>query len=1091
MFQRPRRTCRNRQPILSQPLTPTRETSSSLRTHSVSQPLPVLIQPSPRTSRSQTRAQFTPLVPLSPAAPSNVTEEHVVCPICALQVDDNGPGLMCGRCSTWFHPSCLFITEAEYNTLSQSEGDWHCDHCKSVLANRIMWGDLNGEQAILDKVRAAYKEITSWSKNIFLLPRGKAASAFIKELTRLINLFVGKTSWERLALPLMHVFMPIMLQKPSKKSKAKDHARFLSSRLEKWSAGDLESLMNECREIQKRLLSPKKRKSESNRKAFCRLMLAGKVKKAMGYINNNTDVKGVHTVSNEIRDILQKKHPKAELPDPDALLTITKPPVQNVIFESLTADLIRTSSKQLNGSGGPTLIDSDMWKHILCCKSYGNDSLNLAEAIAGLAKRLCCEHVHPACLQELLSSRLIPLDKGLDSDGNPGVRPIGIGEVLRRIIGKSVVSLLKSDVQKAAGCLQMCTGLRSGIEAAVHTTEMVWNEDSTEAILLVDADNAFNRLNRQVALHNVKQTCPPIFTFLNNHYQVPADLILNRASPEDSALRSEEGCTQGDAAAMTFYALGIKPLVEKLNCQDLDPLDSAYRIQSWYADDSNSIGKLLGIRQWWDLLNQHGPMYGYFPKADKTALVLKSPDLLQQANAIFSGTGIEIKCDGHRYLGAAAGSSSFKTTYVEEKVKKWVKDITELAKYSAEEPQIGLSAYTKGLCHRWSFVQRTIPDISSLFSPLEDCIRETLIPAIIGRKVSDLERHILSLPVRHGGLGISNPVLSCEREYSASKMITSSLSDLIYKQETDLGLFDTDAQKEIIKNLKKTKEINLISTQKGIVESIQDATLKRSFALNTEKGSGAWLTALPLKEHGYCLNKTEFRDAICLRYGWSIPKMPHFCGCGQRNSVNHTLICKKGGYVAMRHNNLRDANAEMQREVCRDVVVEPQLLPLENEEVDGVQGDRAAPDISSRGLWSTFERTFYDVRVLHPNAPSYQETDLAVLYQRHEQEKMRKYNTRVMTVERGSFTPLIYTTFGGWGPQATRYHKRLSEKLATKRNEEYHHVLNHMRIKLRFSILRSTLIAVRGERGKRMTSRPFASTSFNLIPEASSYESFL
>ena len=192
----------------------------------------------------------------------------------------------------------------------------------------------------------------------------------------------------------------------------------------------------------------------------------------------------------------------------------------------------------------------------------------------------------------------------------------------------------------------------------------------------------------------------------------------------------------------------------------------------------------------------------------------------------------------------------------------------------------------------------------------------------------------------------------------------------------------------------------------------------------------------------------------------------------------------------MRHNNLRDLNAEMQKEVCRDVVIEPQLLPLENEDIQGTHGDRSAPDISSRGLWSTFERSFFDVRVLHPNAPSYQTIDMDKLYKRHEQEKMRKYNSRVITVERGSFTPLIYTTFGGWGPQATRYHKRLAEKLATKRNEEYSDVLSHMRSKIRFSLLRSALVAIRGERGKKSTTaKSFSSTSFNLIPEVPGYES--
>ena len=193
----------------------------------------------------------------------------------------------------------------------------------------------------------------------------------------------------------------------------------------------------------------------------------------------------------------------------------------------------------------------------------------------------------------------------------------------------------------------------------------------------------------------------------------------------------------------------------------------------------------------------------------------------------------------------------------------------------------------------------------------------------------------------------------------------------------------------------------------------------------------------------------------------------------------------------MRHNNLRDLNADLQREVCHDVVVEPRLLPVNDDEVQGTLADRAAPDISSRGLWSTFERTFYDVRVFHPNCPSYLSTDISKLYKSHEQEKMRKYNSRILTVERGSFSPLIYTTFGGWGPQATKYHKHLAQKLASKRNEAYSDVLNHMRARVRFSLLRSVLVAVRGERGRKYPApKPFASTSFNLIPDAGDYESF-
>ena len=115
---------------------------------------------------------------------------------------------------------------------------------------------------------------------------------------------------------------------------------------------------------------------------------------------------------------------------------------------------------------------------------------------------------------------------------------------------------------------------------------------------------------------------------------------------------------------------------------------------------------------------------------------------------------------------------------------------------------------------------------------------------------------------------------------------------------------------------------------------------------------------------------------------------------------------------------------------------------------------------------------------------------LTALYNKHEQQKMGKYTPRILAVDKGSFTPLIYTTFGGWGPQATAYHKKLATLIARKRNEEYGHVINHIRTRVRFSLLRSVLVAVRGERGKSSGSaKPISSVSFNMVPEAMNYES--
>ena len=90
--------------------------------------------------------------------------------------------------------------------------------------------------------------------------------------------------------------------------------------------------------------------------------------------------------------------------------------------------------------------------------------------------------------------RLVPLNKGDDKKGNPGVRPVGVGEVLRRIVGKVVIGVIKDEIQEAAGPLQSCARLESGIEASIHAVKKAWDDPVTEAVLLVDADNAFNRL---------------------------------------------------------------------------------------------------------------------------------------------------------------------------------------------------------------------------------------------------------------------------------------------------------------------------------------------------------------------------------------------------------------------------------------------------------------------------------------------------------------------------------------------------------------------------------------------------------------------
>ena len=59
------------------------------------------------------------------------------------------------------------------------------------------------------------------------------------------------------------------------------------------------------------------------------------------------------------------------------------------------------------------------------------------------------------------------------------------------------------------------------------------------------------------------------------------------------------------------------------------------------------------------------------------------------------------------------------------------------------------------------------------------------------------------------------------------------------------------------------------------------------------EGASSWLTTLPLKEEDFALSKREFIDALYLRYGWDVPRLPSICACSKNNSVEHSMSCIK------------------------------------------------------------------------------------------------------------------------------------------------------------------------------------------------------
>ena len=224
--------------------------------------------------------------------------------------------------------------------------------------------------------------------------------------------------------------------------------------------------------------------------------------------------------------------------------------------------------------------------------------------------------------------------------------------------------------------------------------------------------------------------------------------------------------------------------------------------------------------------------------------------------------------------------------------------------------------------------------------------------------------------------------------------------------------------------------------------------------------------------------------------------MAKYCSCGVKNSVDHALSCKKGGYVTFRHDVLVETKAELLREAkCRNVYTEPSLLPTSAvfHPKGTITSDGARLDIVATGLYGKNEKTFMDVRITHPNAPSNLCTPVEKLLMRNEAEKKTKYASRVINTERASFIPLVFTTAATTAPECNRFHKRLAEIIANKRKERYSSVLSYIRTRISFAMLKSILVSIHGVREKyhghqENAIRNASEVAFGLIPSEESYE---
>ena len=342
----------------------------------------------------------------------------------------------------------------------------------------------------------------------------------------------------------------------------KEHGRWIEQKtikrkLHAWHSGNVSELFCESKAIQMRMNSRNK-KQHSDLKVFNDFMSRGKISNAIRVLSDER--KGGLLAPTDridgrpVLEILRDKHPEGQPLEPNCiqsqhLRTLLYHPG---VFDKISARLVRKHAMKTHGSAGTSVLDADDWRRLL--SAFGQTSTNLCKLVAKFAKSLATSRIPPDALIAHNGCRLVALDKC------PGVRPIGMGEVMRRITGRIMVDCIRQDLTSLVKNMQLCLGQKCGIEHAIYSLRHSFDDPENEAILLIDAKNAFNVLNRRTALENVKAFCPSLHVALQNSYSHPSHLYIGK-----STILSQEATTQGDPLAMAMYGIATLPLISRLD----------------------------------------------------------------------------------------------------------------------------------------------------------------------------------------------------------------------------------------------------------------------------------------------------------------------------------------------------------------------------------------------------------------------------------------------------------------------------------------------------------------------------------------------
>ena len=664
-------------------------------------------------------------------------------------------------------------------------------------------------------------------------------------------------------------------------------------------------------------------------------------------------------------------------------------------------------------------------------------------------------------MASLASAPLYALAK---KDG--GLRPIAVGETLRRLVSKCCCHASKAMAASFLSPLQVGVGVPGGCEAVIHAVAAAIEEhghNSDMVMLKIDFTNAFNRIQRPAFLKLLSGSDQfgGLYRWARACYGIRSSLLFG-----PHCIDSLAGVQQGDPLGPLLFSLVLQTLVQKI--KDTCP---ALALNVWFLDDGTLIGKTDDVLRAVEIIRAEGPGLGMMINPLKCELwwPVANPRM-HEFDEVFK----RIDTTGVALLGCALGGADFVAAHLEKRVRKAEEALETLALFEDSQMELLLLRSCLGL-PKLGYSMRTTPP-HKIGVPLErfgGLLSESL-SRILGDSLSAAASTQAALPISWGGLGILDAELTAKAAFLSSSFQTQELQAAILGKPAPVlpgvhealqALYETLPVPSTPEEAAARWSVERLGAaqprQRTLLEPLYEVTHAKLVDGGSEPdkarlracvfgNNGVFLNALPVP--WMRLDSREMSIACRLRLGLPVYKLgvarvcPECHSCQITHHGYHSLICPSNGDRISRHNHLCDVLAGFTRS-CATGVVKVEARGL-------IPGANDKPGDVTLTNWLEGRTAAFDITVVSPVCQSYvKKAALASGHAASAAEARKDTKAYDKCAEQGlEFVPLAVEVFGGWGAIACEAFRKLAGFAANRsgktRAEEYTFFLQRMAIAL-------------------------------------------